>query len=132
MLLQQLRRRAYAQHNPDQRISAEVDPFCSTAAAIPARIIGTFTDFTIHITDRLDLHGVLDFRQHSRADEDLPWLGLIAKPRGDVGDGPDGGIVKSALEADCAERSEAMRMNEWVDRFAIFDAVEGRDIHQEN
>jgi vitamin B12/bleomycin/antimicrobial peptide transport system ATP-binding/permease protein len=33
--------------NPDQRISAEVDPFCSTAAAIPARIIGTFSDFTV-------------------------------------------------------------------------------------
>ena len=33
--------------NPDQRIAAEVDPFCSTAAAIPARIIGTFTDFTV-------------------------------------------------------------------------------------
>ena len=26
----------------------------------------------------LDLHGILDLRQHSRADEYLPWLGFIA------------------------------------------------------
>ena len=27
---------------------------------------------------RLDLHGVLDLHEHSRANEDLPWLCLIA------------------------------------------------------
>ena len=57
----------------------------------------------------LDLHGVLDLHQHSRTDEDLPRLGFVAKPRGDVGNGADGGVVEAALKADGAERSEAVR-----------------------
>jgi hypothetical protein len=32
-------------------------------------------------TDRADLHGVLCLHQHSRLDEDLSWLGFIAKAR---------------------------------------------------
>jgi hypothetical protein len=32
----------------------------------------------LELTDRLDLHGILDLHQHSRADQDLPWLGFIA------------------------------------------------------
>jgi hypothetical protein len=31
----------------------------------------------LELTNRLDLHGVLDLRQHSRADEYLPRLGLV-------------------------------------------------------
>ena len=36
-------------------------------------------------------------------------LGLIAEARGDIGHCADGGIVEAALEADGAERSEAVR-----------------------
>ena len=61
------------------------------------------------LTHRLDLHGVLDLRQHSRADEDLPRLGFIAQPRGDIGYRPDGGIIEAPLEADGAERGKAVR-----------------------
>ena len=57
---------------------------------------------------RLDLHGVLDFHQHSRANEDLTWLGIIAEARGHVRYRADSGVVKPALEADGAERSEAV------------------------
>ena len=63
----------------------------------------------LELTHGLDLHRVLDLRQHSRADEDLPRLGFVAKARGDVGHRPDGGIVEAALEADGAERGEAVR-----------------------
>ena len=52
----------------------------------------------------IDFHGVLDFRQHSRADEDLPWLGFIAEPRGNIGYRPDGGIVEASFKPDGAER----------------------------
>ena len=38
----------------------------------------------------------------------MPRLGLVAKARGDIGHSPDGGIVKAALEPDCAEGSEAV------------------------
>jgi hypothetical protein len=50
----------------------------------------------LELTHGLDVHGVLDLCQH-------PRLGLIAKPRGDVGYGADGGVVEAALEADGAE-----------------------------
>ena len=63
----------------------------------------------LELTDGLNLYGVLDLHQHSRADEDLSRLGLIAQPRGDVRHRADGGVVKPALEADSAERSEAVR-----------------------
>jgi hypothetical protein len=38
----------------------------------------------LELAHGLDLHGILDLRQHPRADEDLTGLGLIAKPRGDI------------------------------------------------
>jgi hypothetical protein len=63
----------------------------------------------LELTHRLDLHGILDLRQHSRANEDLPRPGFIAEARGHVRHRPDGGIVKSALEADGAERGKAVR-----------------------
>ena len=63
----------------------------------------------LELTDRLDAHGVLDLHQHSRADEDLPRLGFIAQPRGDVGYRADSGIIEASLEADGAERGEAVR-----------------------
>src|SRR5262249_36279993 len=58
--------------------------------------------FQLELADWLDLHGVLDLRQDARADEDLPWLGFVAKARGNVGHCTDGGIVEPALEADSA------------------------------
>ena len=61
------------------------------------------------LTHRLDLHSSLDLHQHSRADEDLTRLCLIAQPRGDVGYRPDGGVVEASLEADGAERREPVR-----------------------
>jgi hypothetical protein len=56
------------------------------------------------IADRLDLYGIFDLRQHSRADEDLPWFGLVAEPGGDVRYGPDGRIVEASFKPDGAER----------------------------
>jgi hypothetical protein len=34
----------------------------------------------LELTHWFDLHGVLNFGQHSRADEDLPRLRLVAQP----------------------------------------------------
>jgi hypothetical protein len=63
----------------------------------------------IELADRLDLHGVLDFRQHPRTDEDLSRLGFVAEPGGDVRYRADGGIVEPAFKPNGAERSKAMR-----------------------
>src|ERR1700735_2230432 len=62
----------------------------------------------LELADWLDLHGVLDLSQDTRTNEDLPRLGFIAEARGHVRYRPDGGIVEAALEADSAQRSEAM------------------------
>ena len=63
----------------------------------------------LELADWLDLHSVLDFRQHPRTNEDLSWLGFIAKPRGNIGYRADSGIVEATLEADGAEGGEAVR-----------------------
>jgi hypothetical protein len=63
----------------------------------------------LELTHCLDLDGILDLRQHSRADEDLPRLRFIAQPRGNVGYRADGGIIEASLEADGAKRGEAVR-----------------------
>jgi hypothetical protein len=63
----------------------------------------------LELTDRLDLNGVLDLHQHAPANENLTGLGLVAKPRGDVRHRANGGVVEPALEADGAERGEAVR-----------------------
>ena len=39
----------------------------------------------------------------------MSGLGFVAQSRGDVRHGPNGGVVEPALEADCAECSEAVR-----------------------
>jgi hypothetical protein len=93
----------------------------------------------LELTDRLDLHGILDLHQHSRTDEDLPWLGLVAKPRGDVGDRANGGIVEAAFKADGAERGEAVRDADaeanlvpeptpLIGKFKFREAEPGRDL----
>ena len=50
----------------------------------------------------LDLHDVLDLRQHPRTNQDLARFGFIAKARGDVGHCADGGVVEAPLKADGA------------------------------
>ena len=60
------------------------------------------------LSHRLDLHGVLDFHQHPRANEDCPGLASSHSREGTLDTVP---IARSqpALEADCPERSEAVR-----------------------
>jgi hypothetical protein len=62
----------------------------------------------LELADRLDFHGMLDLHQNSRADEDLSWLGLIAKTGGHVRHRTDG-IVEASFKTDGAERSKAVR-----------------------
>ena len=54
--------------------------------------------------NRFDSDGILDCHQHARTDQNLTGLGFIAEPRSDVGHCPNGGVVKTSLEADRAKR----------------------------
>jgi len=63
----------------------------------------------LELTHRLDLHGVLDLPQHSRANEYLTGIGFAAKTRGDVGYRAYRGVVEPPLEPNGAKRSEAVR-----------------------
>ena len=49
------------------------------------------------LTHRLDFHDILDLHEHPRANQDLPWLRFVAKPRGDIGYRPYRGIVEASL-----------------------------------
>jgi hypothetical protein len=55
---------------------------CGNGADHIVRRQGPPDPLQFELTHGLDLHGVLDFHQHSRADEDLTRLGFVAKPRG--------------------------------------------------
>jgi hypothetical protein len=63
----------------------------------------------LELAHGLDLHGVLDLRQYSRADEDLTRVGLIAKARGNIGYGPDSGIIEPPFKSNGAERGKPVR-----------------------
>jgi hypothetical protein len=76
--------------------------YCETAPSTLYAASGRLIPFNSNSPTGLDLHRVLDFCQHSRADEDLTRLGFIAKARGDVRNGPNGGAIKAPLEADGA------------------------------
>jgi hypothetical protein len=53
----------------------------------------------------LDCDSNLDRHQNARADKDLTGLGLIAKPRGDIGYRPDGSIIEAVWTLRTSERS---------------------------
>src|SRR6185369_1253108 len=61
------------------------------------------------LTHWLNCYGVLDFNEHSRADEYLTRLGFVAKARRNIGYRADGCVIEPTLEADCAESGEAVR-----------------------
>src|SRR5262249_20766525 len=58
--------------------------------------------------DLLALDEVLEGARHTRGDEDLAGLGLVAEPGGEIGDGADGAVVPTPLEADGPERGVAL------------------------
>ena len=93
----------------------------------------------LELANWLDLDAVLNLRQHTRTDEDLSWLGLVAKARGYIGHCADSSVVKSALEADGPERSEAVRNPDAeanlvpeptppIGKFKFREAEAGRDL----
>ena len=93
----------------------------------------------LELTDRLDSDGVFDFRQHPRTNENLLWLGLIAKPRGNIGHSPDGGVIEAPLKADGAKRGKPVRYADAeanvvpeptppIGKFKFREAEAGRDL----
>ena len=63
----------------------------------------------LELADWLDFDGILYGHQHTRADENLSRLCLIAEPLGDVRDRSDSGVVEAPLKANCAERGKSVR-----------------------
>src|SRR5262249_15403838 len=61
------------------------------------------------IADRFNCYVLFDGHQDTRADQDLPGLGLVAKPGRDIGYRSDGGVVEASLKTDGAERSKSVR-----------------------
>src|SRR5262249_9733524 len=58
---------------------------------------------------RLGVDQMFDSRLHLAVDQDLAVAALAAEARGEVHDCADRGVVEAALEADAAERCEALR-----------------------
>src|SRR6516165_7014963 len=60
------------------------------------------------LADRFDRYGLINRLPNARADEDLTWLSFIAKPRCDVRDSANGGIIPATFKSNGAERCKAM------------------------
>src|SRR5665213_375486 len=58
---------------------------------------------------RLDRNGALNGHQYTGAYEDLPRLGFVTKPRGDIGYCPDRRIIEATLKTNGAERGKSVR-----------------------
>src|SRR5262249_6408132 len=61
------------------------------------------------IANLLDADGILTRHQDTRSNQDLPWLGFVAKTRRDIGYRSDCGVIEASLKANCAERSKSVR-----------------------
>ena len=61
------------------------------------------------IADWFDRYVFLNCYQDTGANQDLPGLGFVAKPRRDVGYRPDGGVIEASLKTDSAERGKSVR-----------------------
>src|SRR5262245_15561344 len=56
-----------------------------------------------------DAYCILDRHQDPRTNEDLPGLGFVAQPRGDIGYRSDGGVIETSFKANGAKRGKAVR-----------------------
>src|SRR5262245_54135781 len=61
------------------------------------------------IADRFNRYILLHCHQNTGANENLPGLGFVAKPRSDVGYRSDGSIIEAPFKADGAERGKSVR-----------------------
>src|SRR5512139_2667891 len=61
------------------------------------------------IADWFNRYLLLDCHQDTRANQDLPGLGFITKPRCDIGNRSNGGIIKASFKADRAKRGKSVR-----------------------
>ena len=70
---------------------------------------GSANALEFKLADGLDVHGILDSHQHTRANQNLTGLGFITEPGCDVGHRPYSGIVEASLKTDGAECSKSVR-----------------------
>ena len=61
------------------------------------------------IANWFDVYSVFNRHQDARTNQDLPRLGFVAEPRGDVRYRSNGGIIETSLKANGTERRKSMR-----------------------
>src|SRR5262245_1637021 len=61
------------------------------------------------IANWFNVYGIFNPHQDTRTNQDLPWLGFVAKPRRDVRYRSDGGVIETSLKANGAERRKSVR-----------------------
>src|SRR5215475_14554185 len=61
------------------------------------------------IANWFDVDGIFNRHQDTRTNQDLPWLGFVAKPGRDIGHRSDGGVIETSLKTNGAERRKSVR-----------------------
>jgi hypothetical protein len=89
---------------PTNETIADIDPFVRTSICrMSSQYIvsrqGTADAFERKLPNWFDCDSILDGHQDPGTNQDLTGLRFVAKPRCDVGHGPDGGVVEASLEA---------------------------------
>src|SRR5262245_53110497 len=61
------------------------------------------------IANWLDVDRIFNRHQDTRTNQDLPWLGFVAKTRRDVGYRSDRGVIETSFKTNGAERRKSVR-----------------------
>jgi hypothetical protein len=94
---------------------ADMEPFCRRAlicSSIAYHVVShhrAADALKRKIADCLNRYVLLNCHQNTRANQYLPGLSFVAKPRSDVGYRSDGGIIEASLKADGAKRGKSVR-----------------------
>src|SRR5262245_44646975 len=92
-----------------KRTSCSKSDFCRDGGKYIVGCHGATNALKRKIANWFDVYGIFNRHQDTRTNQDLSWLGFVAKPRRDIGYCSDGGVIETSLKANRAERRKSVR-----------------------
>src|SRR5262245_57907825 len=92
-----------------KRTSCSKSDFCRHGGKYVVSRHGTADALKRKIANWFDIYGIFNRHQDTRTDQDLPWLGFVAKPRRNIGYRSDGGVIETSFKTNGAERRKSVR-----------------------
>src|SRR5262245_28709940 len=92
-----------------KRTSCSNSDFCRYGGKYIVGRYGATNALKLKFANWFDVYGIFNRHQDTRTNQDLPWLGFVAKPRCDIGYRSDGGVIETPLKANSTKRRKSMR-----------------------